>query len=215
MIKCARHCPVCSPRQNPSATIPPNSICVHATTGINLPIQLCTTTIILLPDLPPFPPNTRPIHPFFSSRCNFNPAPIPTCTITISTNEFANCAWICGLRNCRPLCMWPMKYATVAIAVARICKGTCQRECVMPRTMPSGYRRPKARIMRRMCSHRIVSIGSGDMASPSGMRSWPPWADAGVRRHVVRRRVVRVRRGREGAMMAGVLCVFFARGVRR
>lgn len=37
MIKCAKHCPKWSARQNPSAVIPPKSICTHETTGIALP----------------------------------------------------------------------------------------------------------------------------------------------------------------------------------
>ena len=39
MMKCARHWPRWSPRQYPMATIPPKSICVHATMGMVFPSQ--------------------------------------------------------------------------------------------------------------------------------------------------------------------------------
>ena len=41
MMKCARHWPKWSPRQYPMATMPPKSICAHATMGMSLPTQLC------------------------------------------------------------------------------------------------------------------------------------------------------------------------------
>lgn len=34
---------------------------------------------------------------------------------------------------------------------------------------------PHARVCNRMWTQRVVSIGSPEMASPSGMASWPPW----------------------------------------
>ena len=34
---------------------------------------------------------------------------------------------------------------------------------------------PHARVCKRMWTQRVVSMGSLEMASPSGMASWPPW----------------------------------------
>lgn len=94
MMKCARHWPRWSARQNPNATMPPNSICVQLTTGINLPIQPCAMTTMRRPPRPVELPNTRPSHPFRSSKWSFNPMPIPTCTIVISTKLLAKLAWM-------------------------------------------------------------------------------------------------------------------------
>lgn len=73
--------------------------------------------------------------------------------------------------------MWPRKYATTAIAVPKICVGTCHLDLTKPSTMPVGKMMPKERIMRRICVHRMESRGSGLTAAPSGILSrWPPWA---------------------------------------
>ena len=172
---------------------------------MTLPISPWAITTMRRPPRPVWLPNTRPSQPFFSSRCSFSPTPIPTCTIVISTRLFAKLAWICGFANCRPLCMCPMKYAGIAIHVPRICNGTCQRERTIPRTMPVGKMRPKERTIRRMCVQSTRSRGSGEVAAPSGILSWPPWAEVGV----VKRRGRRMRRrgdgrrrdAREGAMV--------------
>lgn len=66
---------------------------------------------------------------------------------------------------------------------------------------------PNVRIMSRMCSHSRASMGSSDMASPSGILEWPPWA---------RVRVGRTRRERRsggmcGRRMAFMCCVYCLR----
>ena len=171
MMKCARHWPKWSSRQYPMATMPPKSICAHATIGMSLPTQLCTMSTPRRPPRPALPPNIRPIHPFFSSRCSFSPIPSPTCTSNMRTKLLAKLAWIFGCRNCRPRCRWPRKYATVAMMVPRICRGTCHRLLMIPRTMPYGKINPKERIINSMCTHSRVSSGSGETASPSGILS--------------------------------------------
>lgn len=66
-------------------------------------------------------------------------------------------------------CLWPKTYPSTASAAAVLCSGTCHRDRTMPRTMPVGKSIPQARIWINMWIHRIVSIGSGLTAEPSGI----------------------------------------------